>query len=224
MEEIEKMTISTNGRRIFIARHGETVFNKAARIQEGHLHTPLTHEGCKQAVLMGRGLLAYLQKEGLKTDNLQLIASDTGRTLQTLGLICGAMDVDYHKHANDKRLREIDMGDWGGCYYKDLFSNMSELMDEQHYLFKKQAPNGESYADVRVRLSSWIMMQEFTSDMLIISHGMTSRVLRGLLCGLPNIADYDAPAAQSLAQGSMVMICDGTETLIVDGDGDGETA
>lgn len=216
--------ISVNGKHIFIARHGETVFNKAGRIQEGHLHTPLTHDGCKQAVLMGRGLAAYLEKQAINASELKLVASDTGRALQTLGLICGAMDADYHNHWQDKRLREIDMGDWGGKYYHDLFANRSDIIDQDHHLFRQTAPNGENYADVRARLMDWINGQDFTSDMLIISHGMTSRVLRGLLLGQPDIAGYEAPAAHSLAQGSMVMICDGVETLIMDGAGAFETA
>lgn len=218
------MAISRNGKRIFIARHGETVFNKAGRIQEGHIHTPLTHDGCKQAVLMGRGLKAYLQKEALSVNDLKLLASDTGRALQTLGLMCGVMDAAYHNHWQDKRLREIDMGDWGGKYYHDLFANRSDIIDQDYHLFRQVAPNGENYADVRSRLMDWINVQDFTSDMLIISHGMTSRVLRGLLLGQDDIAGYDAPAAHSLAQGSMVMICEGVETLIVDGAGASETA
>ena len=31
--------ISTNGKRLFIARHGETIFNLAGRIQGEHVHT-----------------------------------------------------------------------------------------------------------------------------------------------------------------------------------------
>ncbi len=218
------MAFSTNGKRLFIARHGETVFNKAGRIQEGHVHTPLTHEGCKQAVLMGRALKTYLDRDAIRVSELKLIASHTGRALQTLSLVSGVIDANYHDHVADERLREIDMGDWGGKYYKNLFSDIRELMDTQHHLFKIQAPNGENYADVSARLLLWIKQQEFTNDMLVISHGMTSRVLRGLLCGLPEINGYNAPVAASLSQGSMVMICDGIETLIVDGAGQGETA
>ena len=200
------------------------MFNKAGRIQEGFVHTPLTHEGCKQAVLMGRGLKAYLDRDNIDVSQIKLMASDTSRTLQTLGLVCGAMDANYHNHLTDKRLREIDMGDWGGQYYADLFSDIREMMDEKHHLFKLQAPSGENYADVKARLISWIEQQDFTSDMLIISHGMTSRVLRALLLNMPDIEGYGAPAAASLTQGSMVMICDGVESLIVDGAGASETA
>ena len=45
--------IDTNGKRLFIARHGETIFNLAGRIQGDHVHTPLTRTGFAQADEMG---------------------------------------------------------------------------------------------------------------------------------------------------------------------------
>ena len=42
--------------RDFIARHGETVFNAAARLQGDAPHTPLTRAGFAQADALGRAL------------------------------------------------------------------------------------------------------------------------------------------------------------------------
>jgi probable phosphoglycerate mutase len=94
----------------------------------------------------------------------------------------------------------------------------------EHHLFSRIAPGGESYPQIAERLHQWISEQDFAQDMLIISHGMTARVLRGILRELEPLADYGAPIAPSLSQGSMVMICDGEEELIVSGDGSGEKA
>lgn len=218
------MAISTNGKRLFIARHGETIFNKAGRIQEGHVHTPLSRLGNHQAWNMGQGLKSYFKLHAIDAQNIQYIASHTGRALQTLSLICEAIGANWHDHKSDDRLREIDMGDWGGQYYSHLFDDISDIIDPENGLFKLTAPHGENYADVSDRLMAWVKRQDFTSDMLIISHGMTSRVLRGLLLGQSPIEGYNAPAAQSLSQGSIVMICDGVETLIRDGSGASETA
>ena len=124
----------------------------------------------------------------------------------------------------DARLREIDVGAWEGQYYADLFPDISELIDAKHRLFKKVAPGGEDYPAVAARLSEWIAEQAFEGDMLVISHGMTARVLRGLLLGLPMLEGFDVPAAYGLSQGSMVMICDGAEELVISGDGSGERA
>ena len=60
--------------------------------------------------------------------------------------------------------------------------------------------------------------------MILISHGMTSRVLRGMLTGLPENERFKAPIAQSLPQGSVVQICDGVEEVIHRGGGEGERA
>ena len=46
--------------RDFIARHGETVFNAARRLQGEAAHTPLTRAGFAQAEEMGSALRAAL--------------------------------------------------------------------------------------------------------------------------------------------------------------------
>ena len=97
-------------------------------------------------------------------------------------------------------------------------------MDPVHRLFIVKAPGGEDYRDVAERITEWLGEQAFTDDMLIITHGMTARVLRGILLGLDLLEGFGAPIAPGLAQGSMVMICDGVETVVIDGAGVGERA
>ena len=69
--------------RDFIARHGETVFNAARRLQGDHPHTPLTRAGFAQANDMGDALHRLLGSK----PSLTLWASPTGRALHTLALI-----------------------------------------------------------------------------------------------------------------------------------------
>lgn len=183
-------------------------------------HTPLTWQGCEQAAKMGEALRSYVTSP----DRLRLVASPSGRTLQTLALVAAGIHADWHGHSTDNRLREIDVGEWEGCYYADLFPNIYDLVDSEHKLFKIVAPGGEDYPAVAARLREWVAEQDFARDMLIISHGMTARVLRGLLLGLPDLPGFGAPVAHSLSQGSMVMICDGLEQIIISGDGSGEKA
>jgi glucosyl-3-phosphoglycerate phosphatase len=214
------MTWSTNGKRIFIARHGETVFNAAGRMQGMYAHTPLTREGCEQATTMGVALKRFVD-DGAP---LSLMASPAGRTLQTLGLIVEETGHDYHSNDTDVRLREIDVGEWEGQYYRDVAPDISTLMDPVHRLFIVKAPGGEDYRDVAERVTEWLNEQSFEQDMLVITHGMTARVLRGILLGLAPLDGFGAPIAHGLAQGSMVMICDGVETMVIDGAGYGERA
>ncbi|QTD57695.1 histidine phosphatase family protein [Parasphingorhabdus cellanae] len=210
--------LNTRGKRLFIARHGETIFNLAGRIQGNDAHTPLTQRGFAQADEMGRALARYLNG----FSELNLVASDTGRALQTLSVVCEHIETDWHQVKADPRLREIDMGDWEGIYYSDLDGQLQ--IDHDRGLFLTQAPRGETYGDIVNRLKAWISDQSFQQDILLISHGMTSRVLRGLLTGLPPLASIDAPMADSLPQGSMVQIVDGVETIIHMGAGEGEKA
>ena len=214
------MGFSTNGKRLFIARHGETVFNAVGRMQGMDAHTPLTWDGCEQAVRMGEALRSHVSDP----DSLRLVASPSGRTLQTLALVAAEIHADWHRHQADRRLREIDVGEWEGQYYNALFPDLSQLLDAEHKLFKIVAPGGEDYVAVAARLREWLGEQDFAQDMLVISHGMTARVLRGLLLGLPDLAGFGAPVAPSLAQGSMVMIRDGVEQMVIDGAGAGERA
>jgi glucosyl-3-phosphoglycerate phosphatase len=210
----------TNGKRVFIARHGETVYNAAGRMQGMYAHTPLTREGCEQATDMGVSLSRHVATG----EPLALLASPAGRTLQTLALICEELGRDYHAHDSDIRLREIDVGEWEGQYYAQVAPDISKLMDPVHRLFIVKAPGGEDYVDVAERVREWLNEQAFEQDMLIITHGMTARVLRGILLGLPPLDGFGAPIAAGLAQGSMVMIRDGMETLVIDGAGAGERA
>ena len=214
------MGLSTNGKRLFIARHGETVFNAVGRMQGMDAHTPLTWEGCEQAVRMGEALRSHVSDPA----SLRLVASPSGRTLQTLALVVAEIHADWHYHTTDRRLREIDVGEWEGQYYLTLFPDIGALVDAEHRLFKIVAPGGEDYVAVAARLREWLTEQDFAHDMLVISHGMTARVLRGLLLDLPDLASFGAPVAPSLAQGSMVMICDGVEEMVIDGAGAGERA
>lgn len=214
------MGIHTNGKRLFIARHGETVFNAVGKMQGMDAHTPLTREGCDQATAMGKALARFVAPG----QNLALVASPSGRTLQTLALVVEALDRDWHAHSTDPRLSEIGVGEWEGRYYTDIAPDIRMLVDMDHKLFIQTAPGGEDYPMVAARLRDWLADQAFEQDMVIISHGMTARVLRGLLLGQAPLEGFGAPIASSLAQGSMVMIRDGVEELVIDGDGAGERA
>jgi probable phosphoglycerate mutase len=211
--------IDTKGNRLFIARHGETVFNLAGRIQGDHVYTPLTRTGFAQADEMGRALARHLATE---KPVLDLVASDTDRALQTLSVIAEHVGADWHQARSDARLREIDMGEWGGAWYRDLAGKLE--IDDAERLFVTVAPGGEDYRAIARRLEEWIGEQEFARDTILISHGMTSRVLRGLLTGLDPHPRFGTPIAEGLPQGSIVQISDGLEIVIHLGGGEGEKA
>lgn len=201
--------------RIFIARHGETVFNAAGRIQGEVAHTPLTRAGFAQADEMGAALRVRLGPRPALT----LWSSPAGRALQTLAVIAEHLELDWHEARIDARLEEIGMGEWSGRAYRELIAEHGPLIDRETWLFTRAAPGGEWYDEVAARLRGWAEEQAGEEgDRLVVMHGMSSRVLRGLLTGMEARAECGAPVADSLPQGSLVEIADGVERVIHFGD------
>jgi probable phosphoglycerate mutase len=205
------------GGRDYIARHGETVFNAAGRLQGEAPHTPLTRAGFAQAEEMGRALRAEL---GAKPA-LTLWASPTGRALQTLAVIAEHLELDWHAAHTDPRLVEIGMGDWGGRYYADLADEGAQVIDRAAGLLFP-APGGEVYPAIAARVGGWLAdTADDPGDRLVIMHGISSRVLRGVMTGAAPLVGYGAPAAPGLPQGSVVRIERGVETIVHLGTGHG---
>src|SRR3954454_18459207 len=137
--------------RYFIARHGETVFNAAGRIQGDHGHTPLTRAGFAQAEAMGEALRRRLGPRPA----LALWASPAGRALQTLAVIAEHLELDWHGARADPRLREIDIGGWSERGYAEIVAEIGPILNPATGLFSRRPPGGEYYDDVAIRLRSW---------------------------------------------------------------------
>jgi probable phosphoglycerate mutase len=204
--------MATNQRkgRDFIARHGETVFNAARRLQGDHPHTPLTRAGFAQADEMGRALRDLLGPK----PTLTLWASPTGRALQTLAVIAEHLELDWHDARTDPRLVEIGMGSWGGRYYADVIAEVGQEGVIAPGGILRPAPDGERYVEIAVRVSGWLAdTDQDRGDRLIVMHGISSRVLRGVMTGLPVDPDFGAPIAPGLPQGSVSLIESGIESV-----------
>lgn len=202
--------------RDFIARHGETVFNAAHRLQGDHAHTPLTRAGFAQADAIGASLRRLLGPRPA----LALWASPTGRALQTLAVIAEHLELDWHAARTDPRLAEIDMGDWGGRYYAEIEAEYGSFVDRTHGLFARAAPGGEWYDAIADRVSGWLAdTAGDDGDRLVVMHGMSSRVLRGVMTGQDVLPGYDAPVAPGLPQGSLALIEGGVESVVHHGTG-----
>ena len=193
--------------RDIIARHGETVFNFARRLQGDAPHTPLTRAGFRQAEEMG---LALREALGARP-TLAMWASPTGRALQTLAIIAEHLDLDWHDANTDPRLTEIGMGSWGGRYYADLIAEVGPVVDDRGLL--KSAPDGERYDEIAARVSGWLTDTDTPGDRLVIMHGISSRVMRGVMTGVA-IDACGAPVLPGHPQGTVTMIERGVETIL----------
>lgn len=202
-----------DSQRFFIMRHGETVFNAARRLQGEEAHTPLTGAGVAQALEMGARLRAALGH----APKVTLHVSDTGRALQTLALVADELGLDWFAAKRDARLREIGMGAWGGRLYDEVQGEVGPIVDADHLL--TPAPDGEEYPAIAARLTSWLHdlgpeADNASGDHLVVMHGISSRVLRGVMSGLAPHPRYGAPIAPGLTQGSITLMENGVDGLL----------
>jgi probable phosphoglycerate mutase len=198
---------------IILARHAETVFNAAARMQGHMAHTPLTRAGIAQAEAMGVALAEAL---GPRPD-LDLWVSPSGRTQQTAAIVGEHLGHPFFDWRQDARLLEIDVGDWEGRYYADIVAEVGPIVDADRRLFSMPAPNGEWFPAIAARLESWLADLDPSRPVLAISHGITARVLRGLLVGGDDW--HGVRVAADAPQGTVFHIKDGRESVLLSGSG-----
>lgn len=175
---------------MLLVRHGETEWNLERRFQ-GRFDSPLTARGVAQAHAIGR-LLATLREAAAAP----LVASPQGRARRTAEIIraelgdAGALRVD-------ERLREHSIGSWDGLTYGEVEARCPGVFagDGRHDWYFR-APDGESYAALAGRVAEWLDEQDEAAPVIVVAHGLVSRVLRGLYLGLPHAAALTLPVPQ----------------------------
>ena len=199
---------------MILARHAETVFNAAARMQGNMAHTPLTRAGIAQAEAMGAALRTVLGE----APDIDLWVSPSGRTQQTAAIIGEHLGMDFFGWRKDERLLEIDVGDWEGRWYHDIVAELGRpIVDAERGLFTEAAPGGEWFPAIAARLNDWLAGLDQQRPALVISHGITANVLRGLLVGGEEW--HGVPVAARAPQGTVFRIVDGAETALHMGSG-----
>lgn len=199
---------------LILARHAETVYNAAARMQGHMAHTPLTRTGIAQAEAMGAALQAALGH----APDIDLWVSPSGRTQQTAAIIGEHLGRDFFDWRRDERLLEIDVGDWEGRWYHDIVAELGRpIVDGERGLFCEPPPGGEWFPDIAARLNDWLAGLDPTRPALVISHGITAGVLRGLLVGGEDW--HGVPVAARAPQGTVFRIRDGAEEMLHIGTG-----
>lgn len=176
--------------RLYIARHGKTMFNTLGRAQ-GWSDTPLTQEGERGIQELGIGL----KKAGLDFD--QAVSSDSGRAIQSMGIILEEMEltgkIPYHY---DRRIREWCFGSFDGAYDGDLFFGVLPRVfqiDDFRKLSLMEMAEGIVEVDTTGWAESWEKLSKrikegfeaIAKDLeaagggnaIVVSHGMTITTL-----------------------------------------------
>ncbi|MCX8797971.1 histidine phosphatase family protein [Vibrio parahaemolyticus] len=189
-------------RRIFVLRHGETEFNADKKLQ-GHCNSSLTSKGSDQARRVGTTLKQYVENRPFR-----VYSSTLGRALQTSQIVCEELNYSYENLNKEPRLKEFSLGEWEQRTIPSLEQEIPNLLAQNDWYL--QAPNCETYESVRDRLSSWLSDVTHDEDIVVVSHGLTGIVLRGLLLGM----DYTQVWQQDLPQDAFFIIEDGRLTRV----------
>ena len=164
---------------IYLVRHGETEWNRAGRMQ-GHLDAPLTPRGEAQARAIGETL------RELGVDGFHMVASPLGRVRATAAIIARALGRDPEAIPTDERLMEMTWGDWDGLTLAEIEVRDPGALTQRKADHWDYSPpgGGESYTKMASRVADWLAGQDPDQSFIVVSHGGTGRVLRGLYGGL----------------------------------------
>lgn len=167
---------------IYLCRHGETAFNRERRLQ-GRRESELTALGRRQAEAMADLIHDLIAREPAAA--WRIIASPLGRTRATAAAISARLGVSVEI---DERLVEIDVGEWSGRLRDDVAAESPELFKSPEWFFA--APGGETYEDMMARVGGWLAEQTAEPDrrLIVVSHGVAGRFLRGAYAGLSRTA------------------------------------
>ena len=125
--------------KLYIARHGKTMFNTIGRAQ-GWSDSPLTEVGERGIHELGIGL----RQAGIQFQ--QAVSSDSGRTIQTMGIVLEELGLTGKiPYRYDKRIREWCFGSFDGAYDGELFMGVLPRVfrvDDFHHLSLMELAEG----------------------------------------------------------------------------------
>ena len=167
---------------LYVLRHGETVWNIDRRMQ-GTKNSALTERGRAQAQAMGRTLRAELALEQRPTIFLR---SPLGRTLETSLIVGTELGIEASQWRDDPRLAELCYGDWEGFSWKEIqVHTPNALADWRANPEDFCPPGGETHHELRRRtVAALADIVATNARAVIVGHGVSGAVLRGLNLGL----------------------------------------
>jgi probable phosphoglycerate mutase len=194
---------------LYMLRHGETAWNLERRMQ-GRRDSTLTTRGREQAAAMGRALAAELAREPGPTIFLR---SPLGRARETALIVGSALGLDPGEWRDEPRLAELGYGEWEGFTWSEIEVDHPEALarwraDPEGFC----PPGGETHHELR-RRSAGLLAEIAASSVrtVIVSHGVSGAVVRGLHLGL----DARAMFVLEKPQDAFFRLLDGREERIL---------
>ncbi|MGL4344884.1 MAG: histidine phosphatase family protein [Cellulosilyticaceae bacterium] len=155
---------------IYLTRHGQTEWNIEKRLQ-GRGNSPLTADGIARAKELG------MRIERLPID--VIYSSPIERALHTANILKGTKQVPILLHDG---LMEMSFGDYEGQRTDEVTAQNPQWDIERimHGDTTMCAPNGETLAEVRARVTAAmdeVIKKHQGQTILIVAHGITLKAL-----------------------------------------------
>jgi len=169
-----------NPRRIFLTRHGESEDNEAEKLGG---NSKLTPKGVEYA----RRLAAFIQDQRSDSTSPEFMVATSAmrRAIDTVKPLKKAVTDQPVFFLHTNQLNEIHAGSFEGMSYEEIkFRNPKEFAARQKDKLGYRYPMGESYLDVIMRLSPWVLdLERLRQDVLVVSHQACLRAVMGYFLG-----------------------------------------
>ncbi len=155
---------------LLLIRHGQTDWNLEGRYT-GQTDVPLNAKGISQAKTLAR----RLANEPLEA----IYTSDLSRARQTAELLAQATMAPL---VVDRRLREIDQGQWEGLLFDEIRSRFHEAWKRRvNHPLEVAPPGGETVGDIRRRVLEAleeILHAHPLDTVAIVAHGLALAIIK----------------------------------------------
>ena len=147
---------------VLVLRHGQTEWNATGRLQ-GHLDSPLTEKGLRQARRQHELLQPY------DLTGFRFITSPQARARKTAQIALAGLAAHIE---TSSELMEIGLGAWAGSTRAEIAQErMISLQDLGQTQFYDWAPGGEGTERLYERCAAFL--SQLTGPAVLITHGMT---------------------------------------------------
>lgn len=184
---------------LFLLRHGQTEWNVQGRMQ-GRRDSPLTALGIAQARRQARIVGDLLAAR----PDLALYASPLGRARDTARIVFDGIPPTY-----DERLAEIDVGRFTGHRIEDMRLKFPDLFPPDRLGWYDRTPGGEDFAALARRTRAFL--DGLGGPAVIVTHGITLRMLRLIAMGLP----MGAIGRMAVRQGAVHVVSGGRHRVLM---------
>ena len=160
--------------RIYLVRHGETVWNVEKRLQ-GWKDSPLTENGLRNAERLAERL------DGTRID--RIFSSDQRRALTTAEIIAKDRSIPIEILSS---LRELNFGSWEGMTISEIeYKYPLEYNTYKNDPDKYISTDGESIGQLFDRAAKALKHIQSCGEenVLVVTHGVTIRALMTIVSG-----------------------------------------